>query len=275
MQKLGMGNFIVSIILIVIAFSINKILGLVIAVGYVVFFIATGIGNIYSLIGNYKYSRGQVKEALKWFDKACSSKRCSANARIAYAYLLLKSGDTIKSYDLLKLVIDSKHTPLEDSMAKSNLALVQWKRGDLKGAIETLEGVFENYKNTTIYGSLGYFLVLNGDMDRALKFNLEAYDYNDSDKVILDNLGQTYYFKGEYQASEEIYKKLLKMAPTFPEPYYYYGKVLQCLGKPDEALDTMVRALSCKFTSLINLKRNEVEKGIRELEKITGRKLLE
>lgn len=271
---MGLGSFIGSLILIIIAFQINKIFGAVIAIAYIIFFMATGGGNIYAIIANYKYKSGDEKGAVEWFEKAYKSKRCSIDSKISYAYLLLKLGDTEKSYQILNEVINSKHTPEEDSIAKSNLALAQWKRGDLNSAIETLEGVFQNYKNTTIYGSLGYFLVLNGDMDRALKFNLEAYDYNNTDKVILDNLGETYYFRGEYEESEKIYKKLMDMSPSFPEPYYYYGKALQSVGRPDEALDTMIRALSCKFSFLSSLKRDEIEQGIKELEGITGRKLL-
>jgi Putative Zn-dependent protease, contains TPR repeats len=264
------GNIFIKLILPLIivfwAFNQGTLYGIIAIIGYSGLLVVMDIAMIYSMIGNSKYVKGDLNGAIEWFGKAYKTKKSSVNSKISYAYLLLKSGNLEKSEEILNSLMSSKHTPQELSVIKSNLALVQWKKGDLDSAIETLTWVYENYKNSTIYGSLGYFLIIKGDLEKALEFNLEAYDYNDSDKIIMDNLGETYYLRGEFEKAEEIYKKLLDMSPTFPEPYYYYGRVLQKTGRIEEALSTMKKALDYKFSFLSTTTKEEIEAGIKELE---------
>jgi len=49
--------------------------------------------------------------------------------------------------------------------------------------------------------------------EQSFKFNKEAYEYNSSDPVILDNLGYTYYKIGNIKKAEEIYRKLIGLNP--------------------------------------------------------------
>jgi tetratricopeptide (TPR) repeat protein len=162
----------------------------------------------------------------------------------------------------------SKLLSADDKMnVKSNMALVLWKKGQIDDALNMLKEVFENYKTTTIYGSLGFLLILKGDLDKALEFNLEAYEYNDSNAVILDNLGQTYYLMGEYDKSKEIYKKLVSSNPSFPEPYFNYGLVMKQKGNVERALELMNQALTYRFSFLSTVSKEEIEA---EIEKLKG-----
>jgi tetratricopeptide (TPR) repeat protein len=150
-------------------------------------------------------------------------------------------------------------------LLKSNIALVQWKKGQLDDAVATLEEVFAGFKNTAVYGSLGYLLILKGDLEKALEFNREAYDYNNQNAVIVDNLGQNYYLMGEYDSAGEVYEKLLAGKPDFPEPYYNYGLVLAATGCRERALELFRKALEQKFSFLSAITREEVEHAIRKL----------
>ena len=67
-----------------------------------------------------------------------------------------------------------------------------------------LEEIIKTYETTTVYGSLGYLLILKGNLENALQFNLKAYEYNPSDKIIQDNLGQNYYLLGQYEKAKDI-----------------------------------------------------------------------
>ena len=103
-------------------------------------------------------------------------------------------------------------------------------------------------------------------MDKALKFNQEAYEYNDSNSIIMDNLGQAYYLNGDYSKAAEIYEKLMAANPTFPEAYYNYGLVLLAMGKKEEALEMMKKALNYDFTYLSTVTKENVEEKIREVQ---------
>ena len=54
---------------------------------------------------------------------------------------------------------------------KQNYALLLWKEGNLSEAIKITEEIIEDYKNTVIYGNLGYFYILDGQKEKALEFN--------------------------------------------------------------------------------------------------------
>ena len=66
--------------------------------------------------------------------------------------------------------------------------------------------------------------------------------------------------------AREVYEKLLAKAPSFPEPYYNYGLLMEKLGNREEALESMKKALSMKFSYLSTITREEIETAISRLE---------
>jgi len=253
-------------VIIIIAWKINIWLGAAVFLIYLAGLAYYNRPLIYSMIGSRNYMLGKTGEALKWFKKAHETKRAGARISVSYAYILLKNGDLAASEDILRQVINSSPRAEDVPYIKSILALVLWKKGELDNAVDMLEEVIKTYKTTSVYGSLGYLLILQGDLEKALKFNLEAYDYNSSDKIIQDNLAQNYYLLGMYDKAEEIYKPLLESNPSFPEPYYNYGLLLEKTGETGRALEFIKKALDYKFTYLSSITREEVESKIREIE---------
>lgn len=256
---------VIPLLVILVLLSYNKLLGIACAIVYLGYLLFIGRAMVYSYIGNYKYFRGDLAGAVTWLGKAYKCARVKPKFAVSYAYLLLKSGDLKKSEEVINTVLSWNLGTDELAYAKSNLALVLWKKGELDSAVSTLEQLFENYKTTTIYGSLGYLLILKGDLDKALQFNLEAYDYNNKNAVILDNLGQTYYLKGEYDKACEVYDELMKSNPTFPEAYYNYGLVLLEKGETIQALEMMEKALTYDFSFLSTVTRQEIESKIEDV----------
>jgi Flp pilus assembly protein TadD len=193
---MGKGNILISLIIpvivIIIAFNYNILLGLAAIAIFIVYGAYSNIAAIYAFRGNAEYNKGNIEGAIEWFRKAYESGKAKINTRASYGYLLLRNGRLEEAEGIFNKLLDSKKglDMNSEMMVKSNLALVYWKKGDLDRAVQTLTGIYEKYKNSTIYGSLGYFMILKGDLDKALEFNLEAYDYNDTDKIILDNLGR-------------------------------------------------------------------------------------
>jgi tetratricopeptide (TPR) repeat protein len=186
---------------------------------------------------------------------------------VSFAYLLLKQGRNEEAGEVMEHVMKGSGLKgNEEINAKSTMALVLWKKGDLDGAVEMLTDLHDKYKNSTVYGSLGYLLMLQGDYKKALGYNLEAYEYNGSDKVIQDNLGQNYYLLGEYDKAQEVYEKLIEESPQFPEPYYFYGKVLIARGKLEEGLESMKKAMNYKFSFLSTTTMEEIEEEIKKCE---------
>lgn len=259
-------GFVLPVVLIIAVWLINVWLGLLTAVIYLAVLVYMSRAVIYSMRGSKAYSRGMTDEAIRLFGKAYATKKASVRASVSYAYILLKNADLAKADEIMTQVLKENGNSPDLPYIKSIMALVLWKKGELDAAVEMLEEVIKVYKTTSVYGSLGYLLILQGNLEKALQFNLEAYDYNSSDKIIQDNLGQNYYLLGMYDKSDEVYKPLLEKAPGFPEPYYGYSLLLLAMGRKDEALEYMKKALGYKFSFLSTISREEIEAKIKEVE---------
>ncbi len=259
-------GFILPVIVIIAATIINKWLGIAALLIYVLILAYGSRAMIFTIIGSRNYTLGKLEEATKWFGKAYATKHASVRTSVSYAYLLLKNRELQKAEEILNRIMKDNSQSQDISYIKSIMTLVMWKKGDLDQAVDILEEVIKTYKTTSIYGSLGYMLILKGDLEKALQFNLEAFDYNSSDNIINDNLGQNYYLLGMYDKANEIYEKLLSKAPSFPEPYYNFGLVLEKLGNRDKALEMIRKALDHKFTYLSTITREEVDSAIKRLE---------
>lgn len=263
----GIIYFILSIVIFIAAWLINKWLAIAILLGYIILLVYYLRPMFYSMRGTKKYAQGMTDQAILLFGKAYATKRASVRTAVSYAYILLKNRDLQKSEEILqKLIKDNPNSP-QLPYIKSIMALVLWKKGHLDEAADMQEEVIRTYRTTSVFGSLGYLLILKGDLEKALKFNLEAYQYNASDNIINDNLGQNYLLLGMYDKAAGIYEPLLAKSPSFPEPYFNYGLVQDKLGNREKALESMKKALDCKFSYLSSITRDEVEAKISELEK--------
>jgi tetratricopeptide (TPR) repeat protein len=256
------------IIIILIALTLylySLFLALAFIIALIGYYAYRGRSSMYVFLGNSRYSKGQLGDAIRLYKKAFDAGKVPPQIAVSYSYLLLKSGNIEDSEKILSDLLGSKLAPDDEMFAKSNMSLVLWKKGELQASIALLEEVFINYKTSTVYGTLGYLLILNGDLDKALSLNLEAHEYNDKNKIIQDNLGQTYFLMGEYEKSAEIYETLVSANPTFPEAYYNYGLLLEATANYDEALTNFRRALNYKLSFLSTVTKEEIQGKVKEL----------
>ena len=223
---------ILGIITIVLCFIFNKWLGiaaLVLALAYAVY---SFIPTIYANRGNAALSQNDNEEALRWYKKAVDTKHANVIIRASYAFMLLKTGNPEEAETVLNMILMSKNLPEnKKNMAKQYRCMVYYKLGRLDDAIEEAEELFETYKNTAVYGMLGYFKILKGEnLDETLRFCLEAYDFNSDDRDILDNLSIVYYKMGQYDKAKEISDRLIETAPKFVEAFYHGAKIREKIG---------------------------------------------
>lgn len=253
---------------IIILFIINPYLGIIGIALYIAGLVLYNMTSIYCIRGRSEYSKGNLKEAARWYEKAAKSKRASNMVIVNYGFILFKTGKLEEAEKIFLSAVKNSKNKDETNMAKANLALVSWKKGNLDEAISMLKEVISEYKTTSIYGTLGYLAIEKGDLDEALKINLEAYDYNPDNTVIQDNLAHLYHLRGEMDKAGELFEKLMGNNPHFPEAYYDYGQYLEDCGKANEAAEMYQKALSCEF----NFNSTVTRERIRErYEKLTGR----
>ena len=216
------------------------------------------------------YIKGDAAKGEKYFEKAHKTGSMSPECKIQYSSYCLRENKFTKGRRLLYEIINSKTVSKEQKLdAKHNLSVLVWKEGDLNEAIEILEEVHELKTSSNTYGTLGVFYLErareDSSYDKIVDFMLEAYDYNDSEKTIADNLGETYLKMGEYEKAKEVYEKLLVQEFVTPMPYYNYGLVLKALGEKEKAIENFEKALGCRFTSVLTVTEEMVQAEIDSL----------
>ena len=259
---------VMTFVIVTYSFSINVLLG----VGVIVLTLAIlGYimrGDILAIIARYIYNDDHGKGFL-WYERALKTDKMRPVNILVYAYLLIREGVLDKSEQLINktLFIEKDNLNFElVSGAHINLSIIKWKRGDLAGAISEIEEVYESgYRSSVMYGTLGCYYLLNGQWSKALEFNKEGYEFNSSDKIIRDNLGYNYYLCGNIIAAEEIYEELIEENPTFLEPYYNYGKVLEVQGSYEAAMENYEKALDIEVKFLSTISHSQVQEAIDNL----------
>lgn len=259
-------NLIIIVIFMVISFRFNAYLGNGLLSIFILYKLYSLRSYFYAMVGNTNYAKGQKDKAMQYFKKASEIKNCSPRIATSYAYLLLKEKDVEGSKEILDKLMSKSNLKLEEeSIIKMTLALVYWKKDDINLAVETLEEVYSKFKNSTLYESLGYLLIIQGNYNKALEFNLEAVDYDGSNDVIKDNLAQSYYHLGNYEKASEIYESLTSKGASFAEPYYYYGLLLKKKGETEKAKEMIKTALNFKESFLSRLTKDMMEMELNKL----------
>ncbi len=210
-----------------------------------------------TLMATQNYQKGQIESAFNWFSKA-EQRGMDMNQKITYAYYLLREGKVEKSEELLKSVLaETGQSPLKN-LAKANYATLLIRTDRAQEAIEELEEIFPYFKNTTVYGSLGYAYILVGDMDKAEAFNKEAYEYNSENAIILDNMIQLYAKLGDFETAYTYVEQQDEKKPGFIEAYYNMAVVEKALGKTEDAIKHLEHALAIRPTFLSAVNHDDV-----------------
>ncbi len=253
------------VLVIYVLFRVNMTAGVLGLAAYLLIAVLANRALIYRIRGQAEYAKGNLENAAKQFGQAVKLQKSNIEMKVNYGFLLLKTGKVDEAEKTLQECISQSKGGDEKNLAKSNLALVLWKKGQLEQAISMLKEVIVNYKTTAIYGSLGYLLIEKGDLDEALKFNLEALEYNSENVIILDNAAHLYHLRGEMDKAGEMFDKLKEKNPRFPEAWYDYGRYLEDSGRREEAAEMYEKALSCTFSFNSTISREQVQDRLNAL----------
>ncbi|WP_040949971.1 tetratricopeptide repeat protein [Gorillibacterium massiliense] len=256
---------VVMVVAIVAAFMTHWWLGFILLALIVGISLFVNRSVLYIQQGNRAYMAGDIAKSLALMEKAYKINPNRPNHQLNYGYLLLRASKLDQAEQVLEKLLNAQIAPDAKLQARINLASVYWLQNKHTEALSLLEEALKEVKNTLLYGNLGYFKILDGQLDEALALNLEAYEYNDNDLTILDNLAQNYYLLGRLEEAEEIYVKVIAKSPRYAESYYYYALTLQQLGKRDEAREQIAIALEKELPFIPSVKREDIERLAKEL----------
>lgn len=225
------------------------------------------IGNIYGFLGYNYHVRGLLDKAEAFYKKAEKAHMTRGNYRLAYGILLLNKGDYKKSRDVLgSLLIELPSSAKTALMAKTNLALTYWKLGDIDTSIEMLWEVHRKQRRSMVYGALGLLLVLKGDLETAIKFNMEALEYDEEDPIILNNIAQNYYRMGEKEKARKYFLKSVAVKEDLTDALFYLACMDNEKGNLESARTRLKKALNSKTIVLSSISKDDIEEKLKSLE---------
>jgi len=265
----GLINFISNIILvvapIVIGICIDVRIGIIVFLLLLAYIINKHMPTINFWKGRFYYLKDNEK-AFKSFEKAYKTGRMSADNKIDYGYFCMREGKYDKAERLFNDALAFQKDEGVKSRAKTNFAILLWKKGDINSAVEMIAEVYEGYKSSVVYGNYGYLLILNNELEKALEVNLEGYDYDSTNDVICDNLVQNYYMLGNYEESIKYAEEIMEREPASPVPYYNYAKTLIAVGNKEKAGELLKKALQYSFSNLAGITKEDVEQLLLSLD---------
>lgn len=251
---------------IVLLFRLTGIVGG--TIGFFIYFfvmVFIKLPDYYMILAGMKYEKNREK-SLNYMEKALKTKRLRTEYILYYGFVCLKAGEIQRAERVLQAVEGRKMSPQTESRAAVNRALLVWKKGDLPEAIRILENQLEIMEDKAVYGTLGQFLLLNGQLQRAKEVNTQAAVFDKYDESIADNLALTYRYLGDIDSSLNLYKELTNKRLGIPIPYYNYGETLYMVGRKEEAIEMMEKALSYPISELSTVSREEIRARIAAIE---------
>lgn len=251
-----------------IAFSFGPVIGSVtILLGFAALAFLMR-GDLLAIVARYTYNKDHGKGFL-WYERALKTDKMKPVHVLIYAYLLIRDGVLDKSEQLITKTLFIDREKLTDDLvsgAHINLSIIKWKRGNLTEAIEEIEQVYESgFRSTVMYGTLGCYYILNGQYTKGLEFSKEAFEFNNTDPIIRDNLAYNYYLCGNIRTAADMYDELVSENPAFIEPYYNYGLVLEEKGEYEEAIIHYKKALEMPVKFLSTVTHDDVKTAIDRL----------
>ncbi len=248
--------FIAVLYIIYNAFTVNIFVGIGAALLLLIYAYFKWYPSYCMIRAKRAYSKDPEK-ALELFAKA--EKKMNIAQLQTYAYYLLREGKTEKSEEIYKRLLKAALKPELRLKIRADYAVFLLKTGQVDEAIAELEEITVHYTNTTTYGSLGYCYLLKDSIRKAKNYNLEAYDYNSDDPVILDNMVQLYIKLTDYSEAKIYADKLIEKKPYFVEAYYDAAYVYMKLGDVERAKALLEDARCCRITFMSVVKEADLD----------------
>ncbi|NLC66359.1 MAG: tetratricopeptide repeat protein [Clostridium sp.] len=257
---------VIIVIIILIFFRQAKYANILIGL-YLIYTVTKNLQTIKANRGIKAYNAGDTEKAIEILDKVANSTRSKPYIKSSYGYILLREGQIDKSEKYLKEVYEIKN--LDERTKFNNIlnySILKWKQGNPEEGIRLLESIKDKFTNSTFYEIYGYLSISTGDYAKSLEINKEAYNYNNTDDIITDNLAQSYYFLGQYDKAAELYKDIIDDV-KFPEAFHYYGMIKWKQGKYKEAYNLLLQSASLKSSFLSNITKEELDNTFKKFEK--------
>ncbi|MDO4483048.1 MAG: hypothetical protein Q4C54_01040 [Clostridia bacterium] len=216
----------------------------------------------------------KAREHLVKYQKVPMSEEQKSQLRMNYAVCCYKLGEVDRAVKMLENI----HLHHPTGLIYETLGYLYAEKYDLKNkpepapvveaaADETPEG--EETAATaeaSAQPQLDPLAVWEEGVQKALKFNEEAIDYDDEDSICLDNMGQIYYrVLGDKVEARKWFDKAYALKEDQIDTLWFLSRYDLEEGKKDEAIKKLEAILERRFSSLNYVTKEQVEQELAAL----------
>ena len=267
---------ILAVLVVVFAFRKSVIMGIIVLLAGAAYLAYRLYPMIYAAKGQQAFQAGDYAAAKEYSEKVYN--RMSFNQRVSYAYMLVRMGEYDRALEILDAYISLRNLdPKDKNTAKRQRCLAYYRLGLYSEALKDAQDVREaGYVTNTLYGLMGMLmLVLGKDISETTKLCEEAYDYDEDDRDIQDNVSICYYLQGDYDMAKEINGYVREENPEFTEGYYHGAQIAVKRGEYREAREMLDKIPSCSRTVMTTVSEEAVKLLSDEVDDLISGKLKE
>ncbi|WP_138295013.1 MULTISPECIES: tetratricopeptide repeat protein [unclassified Clostridium] len=228
------------------------------------------VGNLYGRYAYFRHIGGRMEQARKFYLKGLEKGMDKPKYLSGCGVAMLRLGDFELAKEMFQKTLAHPKTPEAHKNAnRLNLAVTLWKLGEIDESLQLFHQLEEDYPSAAVYGSLGYVLLDIGREEEALQYNLKRLEeYDETDPVMLDTVGQIYYRRGELDKAKEYFSEAVKIKNNLVDSLYYLGILEQRDGNIRRARAMLSRASRQHISTLNTVTREMVEEKFKELDEL-------
>lgn len=225
--------------------------------------------NINAFKGYYNMIKGNRTDAYKYLSEAYKGGVTKPAYLTAYGALLMQEGDFAKCREVFEKALENSYNkPGFIPAITCSIITCRYKMGEKEEALKEAEDFWNDVKNSTTYVLYGYLLMAMGRIEEALKINTEAFEYDDEDVAICDNLGQTYYCLGDKENAKKYFERAVSIKYNMVDSCYFLSQIYIEEGELKKAYNLLEDAKDAPFNALTTVTREELLNAFNEAEKL-------
>ena len=236
----------------------NIFLAMIVSVGTLLCLIYKQRASFKAGAADKAYKKGDIEKSFKLYEEACGLNDCEVMIKMTYAYRLMAEGHTKQSSQLLKGLNYNEMTKIEQLNYNATNALIIWKEGNIRRAIDIYEALLHDKESMLIYETLGYLYNEARAYLKGIELSKKGLELYPKNERIQTNLATSYRHQGEKRQAIKEYKALISEYALIAEPYYEYSLMLENDGRYKSAKKYLTMALDRKYIPLYSLTKEQV-----------------
>ena len=243
----------------------------VVIVLLIIYMIYKGRPSYYRIKGRNFYTTGDYESAKRAFEKALQSGMSNPEIYMEYSHILMMMGEFDDAERALNNLLCNKVENSLRGRAVIQRCLCYFNNNNFDEAYKDASELYDDgYRSIDLYGFLGMLKLINDPKsDETFDFCVEAYEYDDENRDICDNMVLAYYNKGEYDRAKELSDELTEEYPQFVEGWYHAAQIDIALNDYESALEKLDKIGECKRSAMTTVSDDEINNLKDEIERLS------